>query len=215
MLDILREILPRLDSRHSPRILWSLFEKRDRVSQSKYGFQAAYKSKLSSKCLKMDCGKWALETIDVLNSLGNEIQMLFLVRTGSWNSLILAEAMTLLQFLMDFLGDLKDLKDACRKKGNMTCKCFAKVRIYKEIADDLESAQDSVTSTIDLWLGKIGKRKPKLSEDTTISAASFRELIIRNRLCSLQLQGHKTQSGQAILESMTKEMRLLASELGT
>jgi hypothetical protein len=68
--------------------------------------------------MQNNCEKWALEAINVLESLYNEIRILFLKPTEKWDSNILAEAVNLLQFLINFLGDLKDLKDACKKKRN-------------------------------------------------------------------------------------------------
>ena len=42
--------------------------------------------------MKNNCGKWALEAIDVLESLYNKIQILFLEPTATWDPNILGEA---------------------------------------------------------------------------------------------------------------------------
>ena|SRR5579862_567017 len=98
--------------------MWYLFEKRDRVSQSEYNISAQYESsQLRSRYMRDNCGKWALEAIDVLESLHDEIQILFSISTTTWDPNILAEAVNLLQFLMNFLGDLSVLKDVCKNSN--------------------------------------------------------------------------------------------------
>jgi hypothetical protein len=94
----------------------------------------------------------------------------------------------LLQFLINFLGDLKDLKDACKKNGTKLINRNGNITNFKQIAIALQQKQRKVSNAISTWLDKNPKFVPNISKDTTISAASFRELIIKNRLYDLQMR---------------------------
>lgn len=137
--------------------------------------------------MNINCGKWALEAISVLDSLHNEIRSVFSEPTETWNPNILGETVNLMQFLMNFLGDLKGLKDACydREENFNSTDGIDK---HGEIGSALQRKQAKVWDVIHHWLGDNPEFWTILSEDTTISVATFRELIIRNRLHGLQMR---------------------------
>ena len=58
---------------------------------------------------------------------------------------------------------------------------------------------------------------PNLSKDTTISAANFRELFIRNRLYGLQMRllGGEKYKYKTLETKLQKEIDMIASDLST
>lgn len=212
-IDLFLKHLHRM-SPHTYQVMWGLFEKRERASQSEYAISARYGAQ-RSKDMDINCGKWALEAISVLESLYNEIRLVFSEPTGTWDPNILRETVNLMQFLMNFLGDLKGLKDACHNKRTENFSSTGGIDNYGDIANVLQKKQAKVWNAIIHWLGDNPEFCPILSEDTTISVATFRELIIRNRLHGLQMRLIRGKIFKNMETKLKKEIEKIASDSST
>lgn len=211
-VNILLDKLKCMEKDFVHRALWDLFERRDRLPRSNFGDPAAYVKQLGSQNLNVSCGKWALEVIQVLDSLNDEIRLLFFWQGIKWDLNILVEAVNLLQFLMNFLGDLQILKDACKRNSTQPINHYGHIDTFGNIAVELKRKQNRIFSEIDKWLEDRPEIQRKLSEERepAVSAASFRELIIRNQLLGLQLRvfkGKKYRSPQDKLQQEINEIR--------
>jgi hypothetical protein len=178
-----------LDQR--PKILQDLFDKNDRVCKEEYALSATYDEKMNGTGFQEHLVNWTVNTIEVLFHLKEDV--LLLDKIEDWDEGILEDAFKLLTFQMRFLSDLRELKQGCKdlKFSTTYFLPIGTVQSSEELADALKTYQKELSLAIHNAMRRL-KRKgtayatritsaTAANDEGTISAATLRELIIRNQ----------------------------------
>jgi len=196
------------------KIIQSMFEKNDRIDQSTFGTT----TEVNPTELNKNCMVWAMTLTKILDVLREDMELAKRLARDEWDDTILKDALQLLRFLLNVLTDPKLLKNKCEEKARDNPVHKVGSKAYRAIYEELEHSQDRATNCFDSLLVHLTSGKGKDSAEYTriknmssikdeerISAATLRELLVRNEAWRMREDILQALKGASEYEEISEE----------